>query len=122
MWNNAATSWNCWLQGGLPVAISITVQPTLLACHFMTHLTNDLWSHPVVGGANSEMVASLTTFLDAPKSASLIHPLLSTRMFALLIDVRVTICNPCGQFVAFISKLGDNKPKMLKVGPKFFQR
>jgi len=37
----------------------------------MTHLTNDLRSHQVVGSANSEMVASLPTFLDAPKPASL---------------------------------------------------
>jgi hypothetical protein len=33
------------------------------------------------------------------------------------------ICNPSANVVAFISNLGpDKKPKMLKVGPKFFQR
>ncbi len=102
MWNDAATSWNCWLQGGLPVAISIRVQPThqISACQLwpvwrMTSGAIQQWV-PFMDLA-SEMVASLTTFLDAPKSASLIHPLLSTRMFTPLIDVMLPIGNPCGQ-------------------------
>jgi hypothetical protein len=69
----------------------------------------------------SEIVPSLTTFLDAPKSASLIHPLLSTRMFAPLMS-RCQFATLVANVVAFISNLGpDKKPKMLKVGPKFFQ-
>lgn len=33
------TSWYCWLQGGLPVAISITVQPTLQMSAELEELT-----------------------------------------------------------------------------------
>jgi len=33
----ADTSWYCWLQGGFPVAISITVHPTL---HISAELEN----------------------------------------------------------------------------------
>jgi len=69
----------------------------------------------------SEIVPSLTTFLDAPKSASLIRPPLSTRMFAPLMSRR-QFATLVVNVVAFISNLGpDKKPKMLKVGPKFFQ-
>ncbi len=103
MWNNAATSWNCcWLQGGLPVPISITVPAgNTVSLPVITRLTNDLRSHPVRRCVSwtsaSEMVASLTTFLDAPKSASFIRPMLSTRMFAPFVDNTMLICNPCGQ-------------------------
>ncbi len=72
-------------------------------------------------GLASEMVASLTTFLDAPRSASLIHPLLSTRMFAPLMS-GCQFATLVANVVAFIRNLRpDKKPKMLKVGPKFFQ-
>jgi hypothetical protein len=69
----------------------------------------------------SEIVPSLTTFLDAPKFASLIHPVLSTRMFAPLMS-GCQFATLVPNVVAFIGNLGpDKKPKMLKVGPKFFQ-
>jgi hypothetical protein len=69
----------------------------------------------------SDIVASLTIFLDAPKSTSLIHPPLSSRMFAPLMS-RCQFTTLQANVVAFISNLGpDKKPKMLKVGPKFFQ-
>jgi len=69
----------------------------------------------------SEIVPSLTTFLDARKSASWIHPLLSARIFAPLMS-RCQFATLVPNVVAFISNLGpDKKPKMLNVGPKFFQ-
>jgi hypothetical protein len=87
----------------------------------MTRLTNDLRSRPVRGPPSwtwlQKSLQVLTTFLGVPESASLLHPLLSTRMFAPLMS-RCQFAILMANVVAFISNLGGQtkSPKCSKVG------
>jgi hypothetical protein len=68
-----ATTWNCcWLQGCLPVAISIRVHAgNIIRLPVMTRLTNDLRSHPVSGCVSwtsaSEMVCKFNHVFGCTK-------------------------------------------------------
>jgi hypothetical protein len=91
----------------------------------MNRLTNDLRSHPVrvaFHGLGFRNGCKFNHLFGCTKVCKLDISLVINQDVAPLIDVTMPICNPLAPVLAFISNLGpDKKPKMLKVGPKFFQ-
>mmetsp|Transcript_6328 Transcript_6328/g.22562 ORF Transcript_6328/g.22562 Transcript_6328/m.22562 type:complete len:311 (-) Transcript_6328:718-1650(-) len=91
MWNRAAMWLLNSLNGGFPVAICRTVQPTLHMSDFLEYLCSMITSGDMKTGVPlKERLAAesaLCRYLEAPKSASLQTPRLSTRMFCPLMSL-----------------------------------
>mmetsp|Transcript_2105 Transcript_2105/g.4822 ORF Transcript_2105/g.4822 Transcript_2105/m.4822 type:complete len:212 (+) Transcript_2105:2512-3147(+) len=90
MWNRAAMWLLNSLNGGFPVAICSTVQPTLQMSDFFEYRCSMITSGDMNTGVplNERFAAesALCRYLEAPKSANLQTPRLSTRMFCPLMS------------------------------------